>query len=60
MILWQAKRANEAMENARRQYALDRAIEAAFSGDLPKADKAIVAARKTAAFRARVAALSML
>jgi hypothetical protein len=54
VILWQAKRANEAMENERRQYALDRAIEAAFSGDLPKADKAIVAAEKAGVASDRV------
>jgi tetratricopeptide (TPR) repeat protein len=36
----------KAIEDERRQNALDRAIEAAFSGDLEKAHKAIVAAEK--------------
>jgi serine/threonine protein kinase len=36
----------KAIEDERRQYALDRAIEAAFSGDLERAHKAIVAAEK--------------
>src|SRR5262249_46023808 len=44
VILWQAKLHNEAIEYERRQYALDRAIEAAFSSDLENARKAIVAA----------------
>jgi serine/threonine protein kinase len=46
VILWQAKLHNEAIEYERRQYALDRAIEAAFGGDLDKARTAILDAQK--------------
>jgi tetratricopeptide (TPR) repeat protein len=42
--LAEQKRHEEELAAAERQYALDRAIEAAFGGDLPKAHKAIVAA----------------
>src|SRR5262249_44885260 len=56
-VLWQAKLASDAaashdrdlakaIEDERRQYALDRAIEAALGGDLEKARKAILDAQK--------------
>src|SRR5262245_22686588 len=56
-VLWQAKLASDAaarhdrelakaIEDERRQHALDRAIEAALGGDLEKARKAIIEAQK--------------
>src|SRR5262249_30319242 len=44
--LAQAAADKQALEDERRQNALDRAIEAALSGDLAKAHKAIVASEK--------------
>src|SRR5262249_18096971 len=47
--VWQVVRAQNAeatLVAERRQYALERATEAAFSGDLAKARKAIIAAQK--------------
>src|SRR5262249_10471873 len=54
VILWQGKLHNEAIAKERRQYALDRAIEGAVSGDLGKARKAIAVAEQAEVARDQI------